>query len=49
MYLERVEAVLGADWGTHIEGQQLKEDGSSFKGKLNPLPLFEDWKKRVGI
>ena len=47
MYLSRVEAVLGTDWGTHIEGQKLRDDGDSFKSKLNPNPLFEDWKKKV--
>ena len=47
MYLERVEAVLGPDWGTHIDGQQLKSDGDSFKVKLNATPLFEEWKKKV--
>lgn len=46
-YLERVEAVLGSDWTTHIEGQHLKTDGDSFRSKLNPTPLFEDWKKKV--
>ena len=49
MYLQRVEAVLGSDWGNHVEGQQLKTDGESFKQKLNPNPLFEEWKRRVYI
>jgi dynein heavy chain 1 len=47
MYLNRVEAVLGPDWGTHIEGQHLKAYADSLKLKLDPSPLFEDWKKKV--
>ena len=41
--------MLGVDWGTHVDGQQLKADGGAFKQKLSPLQSFEDWKKRVGV
>ena len=47
LYLSRVEAVLGKDWGTHVDGQQLRSDGESFRVKLNPQPVFEEWKKQV--
>ena len=47
LYLSRVEAVLGKDWGTHVDGQQLRSDGDSFRVKLNPQPVFEEWKKQV--
>ncbi len=46
-YLQRVEAVLGAGWEKHVEGQRLKEDGDSFRQKLNTQPLFDDWRKKV--
>ena len=47
LYLQRVEAVLGPDWGTHIDGHQLKHDSDLFKLKLNTAPLFEEWKEKV--
>ena len=46
-YLQRVEAVLGAGWENHVEGQRLKQDGDSFRQKLNTQPLFDDWRKKV--
>ena len=46
-YLQRVENVLGKDWGTHVEGQQLKKDGDSFRLKLNAKPVYEEWKRKV--
>ena len=46
-YLQRVEIVLGKDWKTHVEGQQLKKDGDSFRLKLNTEPVYEEWKKKV--
>ena len=46
-YLSRVEAVLGRGWEVHVEGQKLKQDGDSFRQKLNTHQLFEDWKKKV--
>lgn len=46
-YLQRVEAVLGKGWESHVEGQKLKQDGDSFRQKLNTQQLFEDWKKKV--
>ena len=39
--------MLGPDWGTHVDGQELKADGEAFKQKLSPLTTFEDWKKKV--
>ena len=42
-YLNRVEAVLGKDWESHIEGQKLKEDGDSFRAKLSTHTIFDDW------
>ena len=46
-YLQRVEAILGKGWESHVEGQKLKQDGDSFRQKLNTQQLFEDWKKKV--
>ncbi len=43
MYMERVEAVLGKGWETHVDGQKLKADGDSFRMKLNTQELFENW------
>ena len=47
--LKRVEVILGPDWDTHVDGQQLKADGEAFKKKLSPVQAFEDWKKQVGV
>ena len=38
-YLQRVEAVLGKDWEKHVEGQKLKQDGDSFRQKLNTMQV----------
>lgn len=46
-YLQRVEDVLGKGWESHIDGQQLKQDGDSFRQKLNSQVLFDEWKKNV--
>ncbi|XP_061172861.1 cytoplasmic dynein 1 heavy chain 1-like isoform X1 [Saccostrea echinata] len=45
--LSHVEVVLGKGWENHVEGQQLKNDGESFRLKLNTLELFEEWQRRV--
>lgn len=45
--LSHVEVVLGKGWENHVEGQQLKNDGESFRLKLNTQELFEDWQRRV--
>ena len=42
-----MEAVLGKGWESHVEGQKLKQDGDSFRQKLNTQQLFDDWKKKV--
>ena len=42
-----MENVLGKDWGTHVEGQQLKKDGDSFRLKLNAKPVYDEWKRKV--
>lgn len=47
--LKRVEDVLGLEWGTHVDGQKLKEDGEAFKKKLSPDMTFENWKKKVSV
>uniref|UniRef100_A0A915HKX7 Dynein heavy chain, cytoplasmic n=1 Tax=Romanomermis culicivorax TaxID=13658 RepID=A0A915HKX7_ROMCU len=47
LYLRRVEDVLGKGWENHIEGQKLKADGDSFRLKLNPQPMFDDWCAKV--
>lgn len=46
--MSRVEAVLGKDWAQHVDGQKLKQDGDSFKVKLNTIDLFEEWCRKVG-
>lgn len=43
MYLKRVEDVLGKGWEGHLEGQQLKQDGESFRQKLNTQQVYEEW------
>ena len=53
-YLQRVEDVCGKDWGTHIEGQKLRQHGISFKQQLNTQALFEEWstktqQKSIGV
>ena len=39
--------MLGKGWENHVEGQKLKQDGDSFRQKLNTQQLFDDWKKKV--
>ncbi|XP_050295050.1 dynein heavy chain, cytoplasmic isoform X2 [Anthonomus grandis grandis] len=46
-YLRRVEDVLGKGWENHIEGQQLKRDGESFRLKLNTQEIFDEWSRNV--
>ncbi|XP_052769398.1 cytoplasmic dynein 1 heavy chain 1-like isoform X2 [Mya arenaria] len=46
-YLRRVEDVLGKGWESHVEGQKLKNDGDSFRNKLNTQELFEEWARKV--
>lgn len=47
MYLKRVEDVLGKGWESHIDGQKLKSDGDSFRGKLSTQEIFVDWVTKV--
>lgn len=47
MYLKRVEDVLGKGWESHIDGQKLKSDGDSFRGKLSTQDIFTDWVTKV--
>lgn len=42
-----MEVVLGKGWENHVEGQQLKNDGESFRLKLNTQEIFDDWQRRV--
>lgn len=44
-YIQRVEDVLGKQWEMDIEGKKLKEDGDSFRRKLNTDQIFEKWIK----
>ena len=46
--MHRVEDVLGKGWENHVEGQKLKNDGDSFRLKLNTQELFDDWARKVG-
>lgn len=46
--MRRVEDVLGKGWENHVEGQKLKNDGDSFRLKLNTQDLFDDWARKVG-
>ena len=46
-YLRRVEDVLGRSWENHVEGRHLKEDGDSFRAKLDTQALFEKWSTDV--
>jgi dynein heavy chain 1 len=46
-YLKRVEDVLGKGWEGHLEGQQLKQDGESFRQKLNTQQVYEEWIHKV--
>ena len=47
--MRRVEDVLGKEWATHVEGQKLKNDGDSFRMKLNTQELFDDWTRKVRV
>ncbi|ESP05087.1 hypothetical protein LOTGIDRAFT_151884 [Lottia gigantea] len=46
-YMRRVEDVLGKGWESHVEGQKLKNDGDSFRMKLNTQELFDEWTRKV--
>ncbi|XP_016418464.1 cytoplasmic dynein 1 heavy chain 1-like [Sinocyclocheilus rhinocerous] len=46
-YMKRVEDVLGKGWENHVEGLKLKQDGDSFRAKLNTQEIFDDWAKKV--
>eukprot|EP00052_Salpingoeca_macrocollata_P029602 m.302295 g.302295 ORF g.302295 m.302295 type:complete len:4671 (+) comp22998_c0_seq14:51-14063(+) len=46
-YLRRVEDVLGRTWENHVEGRHLKEDGDSFRAKLDTQALFDKWSADV--
>jgi dynein heavy chain 1 len=46
-YLQRVEDVLGKGWELDVEGQKLKQDGDSFRRKLNTEQIFDKWVKDV--
>ncbi|XP_046993439.1 dynein heavy chain, cytoplasmic isoform X2 [Schistocerca americana] len=48
-YLRRVEDVLGKGWENHIEGQNLKADGDSFRVKLNTQEIFDEWARKVQL
>ena len=48
MYMDRVEAVLGKGWETHVDGHKLKADSDNFRQKLNTQEIFEDWSRKVG-
>ena len=45
--MKRVEDVLGKGWENHVEGQKLKQDGDSFRMKLNTQEIFDDWARKV--
>ncbi|KAL3321193.1 Cytoplasmic dynein 1 heavy chain 1 [Cichlidogyrus casuarinus] len=45
--LKRVEDVLGKGWENHRDGQQLKQEGDSFKAHLNPNNIFDNWCRRM--
>ncbi|CAK8687664.1 unnamed protein product [Clavelina lepadiformis] len=46
-YMRRVEDVLGKGWENHVEGQKLKQDGDSFRSKVDTKSIFEDWAQKV--
>ncbi|XP_028677485.1 cytoplasmic dynein 1 heavy chain 1 isoform X2 [Erpetoichthys calabaricus] len=46
-YMKRVEDVLGKGWENHVEGLRLKQDGDSFRMKLNTQEIFDDWARKV--
>ena len=46
-YLNRVEDVLGKGWENHKEGRALKENGDSFRQKLDTQRLFDKWSQEV--
>ena len=47
--MSRVEAILGREWASHVEGQKLKVDGDSFQQKLRAAmeEVFNAWIQRV--
>lgn len=48
-YMKRVEDVLGKGWENHVEGLKLKQDGDSFRAKLNTQEIFDDWARKVRL
>lgn len=46
-YMKRVEDVLGKGWENHVEGLKLKQDGDSFRAKLNTQEIFDDWARKA--
>ncbi|XP_047193613.1 cytoplasmic dynein 1 heavy chain 1 isoform X1 [Scophthalmus maximus] len=46
-YMKRVEDVLGKGWENHVEGLKLKQDGDSFRAKLNTQEISDDWARKV--
>ena len=47
IYIQRVEAVLGAGWETHADGRLLKTTCDGFKKKLDTQPIFDNWIERI--
>ncbi|KAL8907361.1 MAG: hypothetical protein Q9207_001479 [Kuettlingeria erythrocarpa] len=53
-YMKKVEDVLGTEWALHAEGQNLQNETSMFRKKLDTRPIFDSWlqditKRKIAI
>ena len=42
-YMKKVEAVLGAEWNLHTDGEKLQAESELFRKKLVTRPIYEAW------
>ena len=46
-YVKKIEAVLGQDWGDHVEGEKLHQESVLFRKKLSTHHIFQSWIKDI--
>uniref|UniRef100_A0A7E4ZT92 Dynein heavy chain, cytoplasmic n=1 Tax=Panagrellus redivivus TaxID=6233 RepID=A0A7E4ZT92_PANRE len=46
--MNRVAAVLGDDWGSHVDGRELKNICDRFLKEINTDKPIDDWMKKMG-
>lgn len=47
MYMQRMENVVGEDWGEHAEGLKLRQECEAFASKLDVTARFRRWQDDV--